>query len=167
MGATDFDITENDIGRYVRRKSTGEIGRVRRDPGNGWLHPGIMYEWKPYRHDLEYVAVISYSVIPELEHVFDLRWQADMRAIRRWQAAAPGREQTWPDHADLVVWLLEQLDAKHDWRIRVNRELAPKHPPITDAEAAAFGEYGVVGAALLILEQRVASVTRSSDAGNE
>lgn len=41
---------------------------------------------------------------------FDLRWNADMRAIKRWQAAT-GRELVWPDHADLCVWLLEQLDA--------------------------------------------------------
>jgi len=41
---------------------------------------------------------------------FALRWNADMRAIKRWQAAT-GRELVWPDHADLCVWLLEQLDA--------------------------------------------------------
>jgi hypothetical protein len=45
------------------------------------------------------------------EQSFDLRWDADMRAIRRWQAAT-GRQLTWPDHADLVVWLLEQLEAR-------------------------------------------------------
>lgn len=43
-------------------------------------------------------------------HSFALRWNADMRAIKRWQAAT-GRELVWPDHADLCVWLLEQLDA--------------------------------------------------------
>lgn len=41
---------------------------------------------------------------------FDLRWRADMRAIKRWQAANPGNDLTWPDHADLVVWLLGELD---------------------------------------------------------
>ena len=45
----------------------------------------------------------------ELEAGFDLRWNADMRAIKRWQAAT-GRILVWPDHADLCVWLLEQLD---------------------------------------------------------
>jgi hypothetical protein len=44
--------------------------------------------------------------------VFDLRWQADMRAIKLWQAAHPGNDLVWPDHADLVVWLLEQRDAR-------------------------------------------------------
>lgn len=43
----------------------------------------------------------------DLECGFDLRWRADQRAIRRWQAAGPGRDLTWPDHADLVVWLLD------------------------------------------------------------
>jgi hypothetical protein len=38
---------------------------------------------------------------------FDLRWKADMRAIDRWHDAG-GHRLTWPDHADLVVWLLTQ-----------------------------------------------------------
>lgn len=46
----------------------------------------------------------------ELQRTFDLRWKADMRAIKMWQAAHPGNDLVWPDHADLVVWLLEQLD---------------------------------------------------------
>ena len=48
----------------------------------------------------------------ELVATFNLRWKADMRAIKRWQAAHPGSELAWPDHADLVVWLMEQLSAK-------------------------------------------------------
>ena len=47
----------------------------------------------------------------ELQATFDLRWKADMRAIKMWQAAHPGNDQVWPDHADLVVWLGEQLSA--------------------------------------------------------
>lgn len=46
----------------------------------------------------------------ELEELFDLRWKADMRAIERWRKAGPNRELVLPDHADLVVWLLGQLD---------------------------------------------------------
>lgn len=46
----------------------------------------------------------------DLQATFDLRWEADMRAIKRWQAAEPGRELTWPDHADLCVWLLERRE---------------------------------------------------------
>lgn len=41
---------------------------------------------------------------------FDLRWKADMRAIKRWKEAGPDRDLTWPDHADLCVWLLEEIE---------------------------------------------------------
>ena len=39
----------------------------------------------------------------------DLRWKADMRAIKKWQKAT-GKTLVWPDHADLCIWLMEQLD---------------------------------------------------------
>ena len=38
----------------------------------------------------------------------DLRHDADRRAIVRWSEAHPDRPLTWPDHADLVVWLVER-----------------------------------------------------------
>ncbi len=47
--------------------------------------------------------------LAQLQLLFDLRWKADMRAIKMWQAAGPDRDLIWPDHADLVVWMLEQL----------------------------------------------------------
>ena len=48
----------------------------------------------------------------DLESIFDLRWKADQRAIARWRAENPdARKLVMPDHADLVVWLLEQLAA--------------------------------------------------------
>lgn len=43
---------------------------------------------------------------------FDLRWKADMRAIKAWQAAHPGKELVWPSHVDLVLWLFAQLYAE-------------------------------------------------------
>ncbi len=46
----------------------------------------------------------------ELNALFDLRWKADIRAIKRWREANPGNDLVVPDHADLVVWLLERLD---------------------------------------------------------
>jgi hypothetical protein len=52
-----FTCSEKDMGRHVRLRSTGEIGIVRKDPGNGWVHPGVVYEWKGYIDDLEYVDV--------------------------------------------------------------------------------------------------------------
>lgn len=51
---------------------------------------------------------------PELREyikLFELRWNADMRAIEMWRTGHPERELIMPDHADLVTWLLEQLDA--------------------------------------------------------
>jgi hypothetical protein len=40
---------------------------------------------------------------------FNLRWKADMRAIKAWQKATGRGELVWPDHADLCVWLLNRL----------------------------------------------------------
>lgn len=42
----------------------------------------------------------------ELQDIFDLQWDADMRAVRRWRAANPGNELVLPDRANLVIWLL-------------------------------------------------------------
>lgn len=44
------------------------------------------------------------------QRTFDLRWKADMRAIKRWQAAHPGNDMVWPDRADMVVWLLDEME---------------------------------------------------------
>lgn len=52
-----FEIADDDLGRYVRRKSIGQIGRVKRDPRNGWLYPDVVYEWESCRDDLEYVLI--------------------------------------------------------------------------------------------------------------
>lgn len=53
------------------------------------------------------------SAEAEHDEAFKIRWDADMRAIRRWQAEDhPARELTWPDHADLVVWLLSEIERK-------------------------------------------------------
>jgi hypothetical protein len=51
------------------------------------------------------------SQIEDNEKLFDLRWDADQRGIQKWQEAT-GKTLTWPDHAELVTWLLEQLDEK-------------------------------------------------------
>lgn len=47
--------------------------------------------------------------IEELDHGFELRWQASQRAIKKWHEAGHP-ELEWPDHADLCVWLMGQLD---------------------------------------------------------
>lgn len=69
-------------------------------------------DWQHHGDHCRYRVLQEASeLLTEHEQSFELRWQADMRAIKRWQAAHPGKDLTWPDHADLVVWLLEQLDA--------------------------------------------------------
>lgn len=50
--------------------------------------------------------------LAELQATFDLRWEADMRALRRWHDAG-NDPLVWPDHADLTVWLMEQNDRLH------------------------------------------------------
>jgi hypothetical protein len=55
-----FDIAEKDIGRHVRRKSTGEIGIIRREGRNGLLHPTVdPDQWEGCRDDLEYVEIVA------------------------------------------------------------------------------------------------------------
>jgi hypothetical protein len=46
----------------------------------------------------------------DLQQTSDLSCKADMRAIKRWQAAT-GKELVWPDRTDMVVWLLNRIDA--------------------------------------------------------
>lgn len=49
------------------------------------------------------------ETIEDHEQHFDLCWKADMRAIKRWQAET-GRDLTWPDHVELVIWLGQERD---------------------------------------------------------
>jgi len=59
----------------------------------------------------------------DLRRTFDLRWAADMRAIERWQAAHPGNDLMWPDHADMVVWLLHANDCWQKFLGRLDAEI--------------------------------------------
>lgn len=52
--------------------------------------------------------------LEEHQRTFDLRWNASMRAVKRWQEAHPGKGLTWPDHADLCMWLMDQLEAERE-----------------------------------------------------
>jgi hypothetical protein len=62
----------------------------------------------PERKMAPFTLEDAVALVEEHEQSFNLRWAADMRAIKRWRAAGPGRDLTLPDHADLCVWLLEQ-----------------------------------------------------------
>lgn len=57
-----------------------------------------------------------------MKRTFDLRWKADRRATRRWQEANPGNDLVWPDHADMVVFLLGELD-----RARTSNSACSEH----------------------------------------
>jgi hypothetical protein len=70
-----------------------------RHEGENCVHPGC--RWK-----LENLVDAN----KELEASFDLHWEADMRAIKKWQDET-GKTLVWPDHADLYVWMMKQLDA--------------------------------------------------------
>ena len=48
--------------------------------------------------------------IEEMDRIFDLRWECDRRAIKQWQEAHPGNDRTWPDQADLCVWLMMRVE---------------------------------------------------------
>lgn len=70
-------------------------------------NPQDVIDWYDWNHD---ALQSSLESAWELQLTFELRWKADMRAITRWRDANPGNELVLPDHADLVVWLLEQLE---------------------------------------------------------
>lgn len=76
---------------------------------------------------------------------FNLRWDADMRAIKRWQSET-GRDLVWPDHADMVVWLLNKVDEICDVHDKLRIGMADKAEQITKqrdvAEAFVTGMVG-------------------------
>jgi hypothetical protein len=78
------------------------LGRVRDKMDISYLDAGNLLD------DVDALLV----EVEEMQASADLRWGADMRAIKRWQEAHPGNERVWPDHADLCVWLMEQLEQK-------------------------------------------------------
>lgn len=82
----------------------------------GAAFPEITYD-KISEWISEYVGKIrpTDSDERELEAVFEARWKADQRAIKMWQEANPGNDLVWPDHGDMVVWLLERLDEREQW----------------------------------------------------
>ena len=48
--------------------------------------------------------------VAEVNEVFQMRWDADMRAVDRWRLANPGNDLVLPDHADLVLFLAAERD---------------------------------------------------------
>lgn len=67
-----------------------------------WLIVVVAYIFSERRvEDME-------AKLKDMDASFELRWKADMRAIRRWQKATE-KTMTWPDHADLCVWLMDRI----------------------------------------------------------
>ncbi len=67
------------------------------------------------RTDVRVLADAAYRGL-ELEESFDRRWLAQMRALARWRDGAASRSLDqrfikFPEQEDLVVFLLEQLEA--------------------------------------------------------
>ena len=44
-----------------------------------------------------------------MNSTFELRWKADMRAIKEWQADNPGNDLNWPSHDDLCIYLMNKM----------------------------------------------------------
>jgi hypothetical protein len=53
--------------------------------------------------------------LEEYERVFELRRQADQRAIKIWREAHPGREHVFPDHTDLLLYLMVDRERLYSW----------------------------------------------------
>lgn len=63
--------------------------------------------------DLHEKFAESRAEVGELQRTLNLMWDADQRAIKRWQDAAPlgeDRSLTWPDRSKLTEWLLQERD---------------------------------------------------------
>lgn len=71
-------------------------------------------EWvKALDEAMEHIKELSEDN-DELNFSFNLRWKADIRAIKKWQIKT-GKKLRWPDHADLCVYLMDELDKKRFW----------------------------------------------------
>lgn len=54
---TEFTTTPDDIGRYVRCRATGTIGKIVVDRRSGLPYPSFVFHWQPHAKNLEYVTV--------------------------------------------------------------------------------------------------------------
>lgn len=88
-----------------------EIKALWREHGGGFHGPHVEQAFIPEAKFYGFVRALvqkAEAERDELQQVFDLQWEADQRAIKRWQAAHPGHDMVWPDRADMVLWLMEQ-----------------------------------------------------------
>jgi hypothetical protein len=109
--------------------------------------------WKVIpRHLVEFAESESWADRDELDDLqacFNLRWEADMRAIKRWKDAHPEKPLTWPDHVDLVTWLDDQLVEALNTRANTQPE---REVGELEEAAEAMYEKAVVGMSLALNE---------------
>lgn len=99
--------------------------------------------------------------LTEYENVFNSTWEADMRAVRRWQAAHPGKDLVHPDHANLCFWLLAEIERK-DAALQDIKQKAGTHAvdrrvaesPLAVLDPGFAGIYAVADRALSPAEKR-------------
>jgi len=83
----------------------------------------------------------------ELEAIFDLRWNADMRAIKDWQEIT-GQELTMPDHADLCVFLMGLVETGEKTNENLNATIASLREALEEAKSEAYRCADVQGGGL-------------------
>ena len=69
------------------------------------IHDRRVTELLEYNNSVLERARKAEAELAEMNRIFDLRHKADMRAIKKWHQAG-GDSLTWPDHADLVCFLM-------------------------------------------------------------
>jgi len=62
------------------------------------------------------------------QKTFDLTWKASMRGIKIWQEANPGNDLVWPDHGDLVAWLLQERETLRGALTQLCRSIDVQQP---------------------------------------
>jgi hypothetical protein len=97
------DPWADDLALRFAKRRTG--GAVHMDGRHNPL-PSEVIEARTFVREMRAAAIARDR--EEDDRGLALRWDADMRAIKRWQAAHPERGEVWPDHADMVVWLLDK-----------------------------------------------------------
>jgi hypothetical protein len=107
------------IGRTVREYCSYRVADTILCMSQGAAH-SLLTE---IRDDYEQRLAAVSAERDELQASFDLRWNADMKAIARWQEST-GRELVWPDHADLCVWLMQEIKRVGAERDELRQELA-------------------------------------------
>lgn len=71
---------------------------------------GATIAWSADPQDRQQLSADDIINMAEWDKVLEMRHEADVRAIRRWRAASPGRDLMLPDHADLVLWMIDERE---------------------------------------------------------